>query len=292
MADRIVALRDGGIAGAFEKKPLDYEGAVNAMLGRKVSAGTLDLREAGVSVFTAKGLQIEPGARPFSLSLGDGEVVAVAGLVGVGKTALAETLFGIRRPLAGSMRLAGSAYQPASPKEAIAAGVFLVAKDRARERHRPRLQRLREHQPAVSAAPRPLRGVAAPRRARRRPPSDRRPRHRLPQREGRHGDAVGRQPAEGDGGALDVEQASLFILDEPFQGVDIAARRDIAAKLRASAAGRATLIFVTELDEALETADRILVMSEHTIVGDHRNQGLRMERLLAEIAGQPVRGVA
>ena len=89
-----------------------------------------------------------------------------------------------------------------------------------------------------------------------------------------------------------AEPARLFILDEPFQGVDIAARRDIAAKLRASAAGRATLIFVTELDEALETADRILVMSEGTIVGAHRNQGLRMERLLAEIAGQPVRGVA
>src|SRR5438552_1598106 len=44
------------------------------------------------------------------------------------------------------------------------------------------------------------------------------------------------------------QSSRLFILDEPFQGVDISARRDIAAKLRASADGRATLIFVTELD--------------------------------------------
>src|SRR5690606_905585 len=74
------------------------------------------------------------------------------------------------------------------------------------------------------------------------------------------------------------QPSQLLILDEPFQGVDIAARRDIAAKLRASAPGRATLLFLTELDEALETADRILVMSEHTIVGEHRNANLDMDR--------------
>ncbi len=292
LADRIVVLRDGGIAGVFDKKPLDYEGAVNAMLGRKVSAGTLDLREAGVSVFTAKGLQIDPGARPFSLSLGDGEVVAVAGLVGVGKTALAETLFGIRRPLAGSMRLGGSAYQPASPKEAIAAGVFLVAKDRGEN--------------GIVPAFNVYENISLPflQRLARFGVSQRRAERALARRQIADLGIVCRSEKDDmatlSGGNQQkvmvarwmAEPARLFILDEPFQGVDIAARRDIAAKLRASAPGRATLIFVTELDEALETADRILVMSEGTIVGAHRNQGLRMERLLAEIAGQPVRGVA
>jgi simple sugar transport system ATP-binding protein len=84
-----------------------------------------------------------------------------------------------------------------------------------------------------------------------------------------------------------LTQASrVLILDEPFQGVDIAARRDIAAKLRASTEGRATVVFLTELDEAFEIADRILVMSEHTIVGEHRNSEIDTDRLLAEIAGQ------
>ncbi|TIY01000.1 MAG: sugar ABC transporter ATP-binding protein, partial [Mesorhizobium sp.] len=88
------------------------------------------------------------------------------------------------------------------------------------------------------------------------------------------------------------QAAKLFILDEPFQGVDISARRDIAAKLRASANGRATLLFVTELDEALEIADRILVMSEQTIVGEHRNADIDLERLLAEVAGRPLHSAA
>ena len=51
-------------------------------------------------------------------------------------------------------------------------------------------------------------------------------------------------------------------------------------------------IFVTELDEALETADRILVMSEHTIAGEHVNAGIDMDRLLAEVAGQGARNAA
>ncbi|RYH06174.1 MAG: sugar ABC transporter ATP-binding protein, partial [Alphaproteobacteria bacterium] len=79
--------------------------------------------------------------------------------------------------------------------------------------------------------------------------------------------------------------ARLLILDEPFQGVDIAPRRDLGAKLRQSAGERATLVFLTELDEAFEIADRILVMSEHTIVGEHVNLNPDIDLLLTEIAG-------
>ena len=98
LADRIVCLRDGGITGVFDAKPLDYEGAVNAMLGQKVDLGQVVVRDADRTVFAATDLRIAPGAAPFSMELGDGEIVAVTGLVGVGKTALAETLFGHRQP--------------------------------------------------------------------------------------------------------------------------------------------------------------------------------------------------
>src|SRR5690349_8478038 len=131
LADRIVSMRDGVIAGAFDQKPLDYEGAVNAMLGRKIHLDRVVARSSAQAVFSAEGLGIAQGSKPISITLGAGEVVAVTGLVGVGKTALAETLFGVRRPLAGTMRMDGKPYAPGSAREAIAAGVFLVAKDRA-----------------------------------------------------------------------------------------------------------------------------------------------------------------
>ncbi|MGQ2905673.1 MAG: sugar ABC transporter ATP-binding protein [Neoaquamicrobium sediminum] len=292
IADRIVALRDGVIAGVFADKPLDYEGAVDAMLGRAMDLSTVSVKDATRTVFEAKDLRIASQARPFSLALGDGEVVAITGLVGVGKTALAETLFGVRRPLGGAMTLEGREYRPRSPADAIEEGVFLVAKDRAesgivadfnlyKNMSLPFLRRLAR---LGVSQPRAERAIA------RRQIEElgivcRGERDRMQTLSGGNQQKVmvARWTAQ---------PSSLLILDEPFQGVDIAARRDIATKLRAGAAGRATLLFLTELDEALETADRILVMSEHTIVGEHRNAGLDMDRLLAQVAGEDIRGAA
>jgi simple sugar transport system ATP-binding protein len=286
LADRIVSLRDGAIAGTFETAPLDYEGAVNAMLGRTVQHGAVEARAADGTVLAAEGLAIAEGALPISLALGTGELVAVTGLVGVGKTALAETLFGLRAPLAGTMTLDGKTYAPQSPGDAIEAGVFLVAKDRA-ENGIVGAFNVYENMSLPFLKHISAFGV-----------SRRRAERALAREQIRDLGIVCRSEKDElatlSGGNQQkvmvarwlTQPARLMMLDEPFQGVDIAARRDIAAKLRAGAAGRATLIFVTELDEALETADRILVMSEHTIVGEHRNGAIDMERLLAEVAGR------
>jgi simple sugar transport system ATP-binding protein len=292
LADSILALRDGRITGRFEGPELDYEGAVNAMLGRKVSAGEIAVRAAGHPVFSVRGLKLSPQMRPFDFDLGDGEIVAVTGLVGVGKTALAETLFGARAPAAGEMTLDGSPYAPKTTRQAIARGVFLVAKDRAisgivpdfniyENISLPFLRRLSSF------------GIASRRAERakaRRQISDlgvvcRSERDEMQILSG------GNQQKVMVGRWLS-EPSRLLILDEPFQGVDIAARRDIGDKLRASAAGRSTILFLTELDEAFEVADRILVMSEQTLVGEHRNADIDVERLLSEIAGKPYQQVS
>lgn len=292
LADRIISMRDGVISGIFDRKPLDFEGAVNAMLGRKIQLERIVARNSAKAIFAADGLRIAEGARPISLTLGDGEVVAITGLVGVGKTALAETLFGLRQPLSGTMVLNGKPYAPASTGEAIAAGVFLVAKDRGEN--------------GIVGGFNIQENISLPfhRRMSRLGVLKRRIERAIARRQIQELGIVCRSEKDemsslSGGNQQKVmvarwmsQTARLFILDEPFQGVDISARRDIAAKLRASASGRATLLFVTELDEALETADRILVMSEQTIVGEHRNTDVDLERLLAEVAGGPLHSAA
>ncbi|WP_265515864.1 sugar ABC transporter ATP-binding protein [Nitratireductor luteus] len=288
VADRIVSLRDGAISGLFEDKPLDYEGAVDAMLGQSLGQSGIAARAATKPVFEARDLQLKPGATPFSLAVGAGEIVAVTGLVGVGKTLLSETVFGLQAPLAGAMRLDGTSYAPATPAAAIARGVFLVAKDRAKTGIVPDFNVYENMSlpflPRLSRLGVTRRGTE--RAAARAQIADlkivcRSERDDLATLSG------GNQQKVTVARWL-AQPSRLLVLDEPFQGVDISARHDIAAKLRGSAGDRATLIFLTELDEALETADRILVMSEHTLVGEHRNENVDMERLLADVAGGQV----
>ncbi|QPC88286.1 ATP-binding cassette domain-containing protein [Mesorhizobium sp. NBSH29] len=293
LADRIVSLRDGAIAATFDQPPLDYEGAVNAMLGRTVSLGQVAARATGKTVFAADGLRLKANAKPLSLTLGEGEVVAITGLVGVGKTALAETLFGVRRPASGTMVLDGNPYAPPSTREAIRNGVFLVAKDRADNGIVPDFNIYENISlPFLRSISRLAVTQRSAEKARARQQINDLAIVSRSERDEMSTLSGGNQQKVMVARWM-AEPARLFVLDEPFQGVDIAARRDIATKLRASAAGRATLIFVTELDEALETADRILVMSEHTLVGEHKNDGaLDMDRLLSQIAGQLLKGAA
>ncbi|MFV2003202.1 MAG: ATP-binding cassette domain-containing protein, partial [Paracoccaceae bacterium] len=103
IADRIVCMRDGEIAGRFDQKPLNYEAAVNAMLGHGLTDIDLDTKPAGAPVLELQSLQIKSGAAPISLSVNADEVVAITGLVGSGKTELAGILFGLSRPPGGTM---------------------------------------------------------------------------------------------------------------------------------------------------------------------------------------------
>ena len=62
-----------------------------------------------------------------------------------------------------------------------------------------------------------------------------------------------------------TQPARLLLLDEPFQGVDAGARADIVDTLRRHAHERATLVFVSDLEEALEIADRVVRFDRSTL---------------------------
>ncbi len=285
IADRIVSMRDGKISGVFEGDELDYEGAVKAMLGRAMSEIKLDIPEAGEAILRLQGLTLRADSQPFSLDLRDGEVVAITGLVGSGKSDLADVLYGQAKPAGGSMTLKGAPYAPRNQAAAIKAGVFRTPKDRATN--------------AVIQGFDITKNITLPFMGRhssggfinRR--SERETTQRMINELGiicQHqsddiGSLSGGNQQKVMVGRWMAEASNLLVLDEPFQGVDIQARRDIGAKIRETAKGRATVVMVAEMDEAVEIADRIIVMGDHTIKGKHRNENIDLDKVLAQVAG-------
>ncbi|MEQ5842129.1 sugar ABC transporter ATP-binding protein [Paraburkholderia acidicola] len=283
LADRVAIVRDGRIV-ADLRPPIDFDAAVETMIGRPLrshlvrgsdsvdtSPREIDATRAGSVGFHAERVQLTQHSIPFDLDVRRGEIVAIAGPVGGGKSRLARAIFGASRLVAGRMSLDGAPWQPRSPADAIRAGVFLAGEDRWRTSlfadsvsfasiagtisfpflprwfPRGRVQRAVEARAASDAIERfGIRCTG---------PTD-----RLTKLSGGNQQKVVLA-------RWHAQPARLLLLDEPFQGVDAGARADIVDTLRAQAHERATLVFVSDLEEAFEIADRVVRFDRGTI--DH-----------------------
>lgn len=269
LADRAVVLRNGQVAGGFAA-PLDLDAALRVLTG-----GTLPLRSKALTP-TAPGpvrLQLDavrllPESPAINLTLRAGEVVALTGNLGAGKSHLLRVLFGAGRLASGRVLLNGQPWRARNPAQAIAAGVFMAAEDRWRSSflptttlgatladlialpHLPQLFKSGwlDHtaldERAISWIARL--GIRAP----------------GPQ-------ATPDQLSGGNQQKVVLARwqsmpAQVLLLDEPFQGVDIGARHDLVNAIRAST-DRAVLIATSDLEEAVEVADRVLIMDQHGI---------------------------
>ncbi|MBV9732900.1 MAG: sugar ABC transporter ATP-binding protein [Verrucomicrobia bacterium] len=280
LADRIVVLRNGQMV-ANQARPLDLPVAIKAMIGRDLD--TIRREHHGPSlekaVLTLREVRLLPDAPKFDLTVAPGEVLALTGALGSGKSRLLGAIFGLTRIAEGDMALSDRAWHPRGPQEAIAAGVFMAGEDRWRSSLLP---------PATPGGD--IAGtIALPHRCRWFPTGlvD-------PSRE--------QLAAEQSIGALGIRCRSsrdtldllsggnqqkvviarwqaapyrLLLLDEPFQGVDVGARRDLIATIRTGRRHSATLVATSDAEEALEVADLVAVMRSHTVVGlyDLRNGG-------------------
>ncbi len=261
-------LRGGRNAGSF-RRPLDLEAAVETMIGRSLAkARPAPRTDLGPSVLDLKGARLLPRSPAFDLTVHAGEVVAITGVLGAGKSRLLSALFGIGRLAAGQMTLDGAVYQPQGPAEAIRRGVALAAEDRHRSSLMPKDWPGSSIAATISLPH--LRGWY--------------PWNLLfsgrERREAAHAiDRLGIKAAGPDASVWslsggnqqktvlarwEVVPGRLLLLDEPFQGVDVGARHDIIATIR-SHRDRATLIATSDPEEAHEVADRVFVMDQHAL---------------------------
>ncbi|HHB81266.1 MAG TPA: sugar ABC transporter ATP-binding protein [Aliiroseovarius sp.] len=286
IADRIVSMRDGRISGVFEADSLDYAAAVTAMLGHAMTDVAIAPVECGPAILDVQDMKLLPDSPAFSFKAHRNEVIAVTGLLGSGKSLLASILFGQMAPAGGVMYLNEKRYTPTSAPEAIQAGVHFCSKDRASngvvsefdlsdnltlpfyKRHSRAWLLNRGRQRAATRDMIKTLGVVCQ--------SER--------------DFIGTLSGGNQQkvmvGRWLSQPCQLLVLDEPFQGVDIKARNDIGAHIRATADERATIVLVAEVDEALEIADRIPVLNEHALVGEHQNHNINLAPLMAQISGR------
>src|SRR5690606_3809926 len=134
VCDRITVLRDGKLIGTAPTAELTEDEVVSMMVGRELDEmfpRTDTVR--GRVVLEVSGLSDGDELQSVSFKLHSGEILGVAGLVGAGRTALAETLFGIRHPVAGEVRIEGERVTINSPQKAIELGMGFVPEDRKQQ---------------------------------------------------------------------------------------------------------------------------------------------------------------
>jgi simple sugar transport system ATP-binding protein len=268
IADRALVMRGGRVVGSFTR-PIDFSSAIETMIGRRLEAARPDACPAtGPAVLEMHDIRLLPASTPFDLTLHEGEVVAITGVLGAGKSRLLSAIFGARGFAGGEMRLDGRSYRPKSPGDAIAAGVAMAAEDR----HRSSLM------PAAWPGNSLAATISLPHLSKWYPHG-----FLLGGRERREAEkAISRLGIKAAGPLASVwtlsggnqqktviarweaEPSRLLLLDEPFQGVDVGARHDIIQAIRART-DRATLIATSDPEEAYEVADRILTIDRHTL---------------------------
>src|SRR6476469_3153762 len=132
VADRVVVLRDGANVGSLTRDELTHDNMVRLMVGRDIVPHVHSPGVAGrEECFRIEGLRTTRYPRQtVSFAVGRGEILGIAGLVGAGRSEVAQAIFGVDRPLAGRVVLDGSTIEIADSSAAIRQGLFLFFKDR------------------------------------------------------------------------------------------------------------------------------------------------------------------
>jgi simple sugar transport system ATP-binding protein len=284
LVHRVSVLRNGRLVRTMEP-PFSPALIGQAMLGHEPTSGLAQRREPGDPVLTLEGVRTRATRPAIDLVVRTREAVGIFGLLGAGKSALLEGLFGARPIAEGRVTIDGRHYRPVDPAGAVLRGVHLVPEERSVQAV------FRTWSVSQNVTIPFLSGI-----------------ERLGLLDGRLERARGalamrtmRIAAAGPDAPLRtlsggnqqkvvvarwfVERARVLLFDEPFRGIDLGARADISAAIREAATERAVLVASADIDELLDVADRIVVLHDGSIVHDGPAGSVSREAYAALAAG-------
>jgi ABC-type sugar transport system ATPase subunit len=257
---------------------------VRHMVGRELSEESAEPHGSAQPVVMLKvdGLARGHSFRDIGFEIRRGEIVALAGLVGAGRTEVLESVFGVSPADAGRIYVDGREVPVRTPADAIRAGIALVPDDR-KAKGLMLGASVRVNMVLASERQFVIRGRQEAAAAQR----------MIGELSVRTRDA-GTPVAELSGGNQQkvvlakwlLTDVKVFLLDEPTRGIDVGAKAEIYALIRALARRGAAILFASsELEEVLRLADRILVMHRGRIAGELSRAQASDERIMKLATG-------
>jgi rhamnose transport system ATP-binding protein len=289
ICQRVTVMRDGKHVLTDDLDGLTADDLVRAMVGRELERRPRgDQAEPGETVLDVARLTREGVFIDVSLTVRAGEIVALAGLVGSGRSEVARAVFGIDRYDAGAVKVRGKPLRKASPTTAMAEGIGFVPEDRRQQglvmdmsvQQNVALASLGRLRKAGFIRSSSERSLAADWAA------------RLAIKYGRLTDPVSMLSGGNQQKVVLAKWLSrkptVLIVDEPTRGIDIATKAEVHHLLMQLARdGVGILMISSELPEVLLVSDRILVMREGRLAAEFARADASEERIIAAATGQP-----
>jgi rhamnose transport system ATP-binding protein len=287
LCDRITIMRDGSTVSTAPISDMTEPEVIRAMVGRDVSELFPKLETTvGDVILSVKDLARDGQFENISFDVRAGEIVALAGLVGSGRSEVARAIFGVDAHDSGSVSMFGKELDNHSPSAAMSAGIALVPEDR-------RLQGL--FMPTSIAKNAAITSLGRIRKA-----------FLIRAKDERAVSEEWTSVMQTKFASIDdpVERLSggnqqkvvlakwlatnprLLIVDEPTRGIDVGTKSEVHRLLSQKAKeGLAVLMISSELPEVLGMADRILVMREGHIVREFSRKDATSELVIAAATG-------
>ncbi|WP_206365367.1 sugar ABC transporter ATP-binding protein [Siculibacillus lacustris] len=289
MCDDVTVLRDRRHVATLPRAEVDRAKLVQLMVGRPLEAlfARRERPTIGEDVLRVEHLSLDGVFDDVSFSVRAGEIVGMGGLVGAGRSEIAQTLFGITPPTAGRVVLKGVEVAPQSPKQMLARGLAYLPEDRDRDglimpetiTHNitlPILDSL-SHWTVVDRAGERRLAESASQTYRVLTPSVETIVSAL---------SGGNRQKVAFAKWLATEPVAL-ILDEPTHGIDIGSKAQVHAMVAQLAdRGLAVLLISSDLPELLAMSDRILVIAEGALVAEFARDEATQESVMMAAARQ------
>jgi ABC-type sugar transport system ATPase subunit len=293
ICDRVTVMKDGKRVGTHAVSELSKTKLIQQMVGRDVEALNIQRRRVRDDVvMSVRGLSYKNVLHDINFDILRGEIVGVCGLLGAGKTELAETLFGLAPYEKGSIYLEGREARIRSPIDAIESGLGFVTESRLADGIFALLSVKENASVTIFDQLSNWLGVIDRKEQRRRVDE-------VSSRLGVRSAGLDQLIMNLSGGNQQkvvlgkwlLRNPKLLILDEPTRGIDVGAKREFYRILeRLSEEGAAILLISSESDEVYDLSDRIIVMRDGRMTREFARGELTKSELLSFVTESVPRG--